>query len=147
MAGKARKEENRLLVTLSNQPLDNYVGEPWKLQWYDEETEKVVLRRADLALVIRSFLRTSRDGRTNTVITSAEDSQHARSLGIAMQQAEDGRLTMTLNDHKWLLGKFREFGHFAFPTDAAIVLEVLEQTQESRGPAPTKEEDDAEGKE
>lgn len=145
MAGNTRKEENRLLVTVSNKPLENFMGEPFKLQWYDDALDKVVLRHADMVLALRTFLRTAAaDGRGNVVIKNMEDSQHARSLGVAFQQAEDGALTMTLNDHKWLLAKFEESGHLAYPTDAALLLDVLKATTESRGVAPGgKEQPDA----
>tara|TARA_Y100000310_G_scaffold326348_1_gene391135 strand:+ start:343 stop:756 length:414 start_codon:yes stop_codon:yes gene_type:complete len=132
MAGKARQEENKLLVKLSNVKPSNVFGEPFRITSVDDEGN-ARLEHVDVARIIKVFLR-SVDRRTgqNLVVKSHDDSARARTIGAAVQSANK-MVTLSVGDHRWLVTKMKELGWMAFPTDADMLLELFENGNKERG--------------
>jgi hypothetical protein len=113
-----------LLVKLHNSLLIDFVGLPFNLSRVSEQGG-LETYQATLSDAVLFFLRyPGADGR-NLIVKSADDSERARTLGISIRSANH-YLEIAKGEHKWLMAKAKELAWQAFPTDAPIFVEALE---------------------
>lgn len=125
MASKERTEANLRTVEIPNKKITNVFGEPFELSDGTLDNKGVLVKyHADAAEMFKAFLRQREPGGTRSlVIQDMKDSEHVRAIGPSLNG--DGSITLAESDFRWLLKKFEEHGPIAFPTDAAMLVDLL----------------------
>lgn len=114
-----------LLVSIPNEKLSNWLGEPMKASLDGANVDVTVSELTKL------FLR-GRDAQGQSlVVKSLEDAQRVRDIGRCLQAVEDGVLRIPFGDHKWLLEKAKEVGFRLLPNDITLFIEALEAGQKT----------------
>lgn len=126
-----------LLVSIKNDKLSNWLGDPLTITT-QEADGSLKTTHADVADIIKNFMRARGQDGQSLVVKSLEDAQRVRVIGMALQEHEDGVLRIPFGEHKWLVDKAKEVGFRFLPNDIPTLIDALEAGQKTNAPVETE---------